>query len=433
MIQIAYLSDTALWSIEEICRRFAGLSHRFHNLSITLKTAEHVNVERRVYTMPTAKKEQTRLLGSYSSKPFQIKHWKGFLLGPEAGLFAQEYTHSFDFFDKKKPIIFVRLTKWRPSETKIFDVLEPATKMIAALARQRHPKIFAGAVASSTPFKITPIDVKYWPHVAKDFSNPHLGGSPACVDVLTEAHQEYAQALKKVKGRRAVEEKFRYCDRYLEDVNNQIFSAIGGRLLGMSPQYNDPHRATDYHNIEKICGRLTNGRQGRALSAEVSKLLGYLFSESSLDKLADIRNTNEPIPPGRCRGAPFRAFINLLRDSMSRDPDRLDLFHTCDSQGLFGSCDGSRTCPFYTKTNWVDFYLMVCKEGFGVSKDQFLRNVKDLQEYVGEDLHGANNILLINGDADPWYPSGITKGRPGLQVINVPDASHCFWCNMQNE
>ncbi|KAF4668732.1 hypothetical protein FOL47_002907, partial [Perkinsus chesapeaki] len=289
---------------------------------------------------------------------------------PLAGLFAQQLMYSFDFFNYKKPIIFVSLTRSSLNGTGLSDVLETATLvkaaiyviedrysgnsfptdeysngtlkklltvrqmvedvvhfgthlrsryptpdlkivlfgcsstgMIAAPARQRHPEIFAGAVESSAPLKITPTDdkwvngkaseLKYWPYVAKAFSNKHLGGSRRCVDVLTKAHQEYAQALKTVEGRRAVEKKFRFCDRYLEDVNNQILSSIGGRLLGMNPQYNDPYPATDYHNIKMICRRLTSG------------------SDSPLDKLADILNTNDPLPPGDTRGVPFLRHIEM--------------------------------------------------------------------------------------------------------------------------
>ncbi|KAF4663379.1 hypothetical protein FOL47_005768 [Perkinsus chesapeaki] len=141
-------------------------------------------------------------------------------------------------------------------------------------------------------------------------------------------------------------------------------------------------------------------------------------SGSPLDKLADIFNTNNPVPPGECKGDKVKAYINRMKSSKVRSAERMDLFYICGNRALLPACERG-TCPFYTNTNWAAFWLMVCQEGFGLSKDKIRRNVKHLREYVGEDLHGAKNILLINGVADPWYPSGITKERPGTQVIKT--------------
>ncbi|KAF4675446.1 Thymus-specific serine protease [Perkinsus chesapeaki] len=41
--------------------------------------------------------------------------------------------------------------------------------------------------------------------------------------------------------------------------------------------------------------------------------------------------------------------------------------------------------------------------------------------------------LTEGGDADPWYPSSIFKEGEGPEVQMVGDASHCYWCNEDDE
>ncbi|KAF4672860.1 Thymus-specific serine protease [Perkinsus chesapeaki] len=281
--------------------------------------------------------------------------------------------------------------------------------LIAALARKKHGDIFIGAVTSSTPFKFKLANDEYNSVLSQDLSSPSLGGSPQCLTTLTNAHMDFAKSMETAEGRREVEKKLKICDGILEDVNNQIYTTVMGNLLGTSLQYNDPGCTENYCNIKKICDRLTRG------------------SDAALDKLADIYNTNKPLKPGYyCRRKTARLFIVTLKNRMSNSSRRLGYFDACNIAG-FPECS-SGSCPFYTSKSWVDFYLMLCKEGFGLSKDEILKNIADFQQYVEKDLDKTTNILSINGDADPWYPSSITKARMGLDIMWVKGASHCYWC-----
>ncbi|KAF4654910.1 Thymus-specific serine protease [Perkinsus chesapeaki] len=217
-------------------------------------------------------------------------------------------------------------------------------------------------------------------------------------------------SMETAEGRREVEEKLRICAGVLEDVKNQTYITVDAGLLGMELQNSDPNCGLRilYCNIKRICDRLTKG------------------SDPALDKLADIYNTNQPLKPGYCRMLSARLFFDLLKNRMDNSPLRLGFFGKCNTQGFLECSRGS--CPFYTTKSSVDFWLMACKEGFGLSKDEILKNIADFQRYIEKDLDKTTNILSINGDADPWYPSSITEARKGLDVMWVKGASHCYWC-----
>ncbi|KAF4674402.1 Thymus-specific serine protease [Perkinsus chesapeaki] len=391
-----------------------------------------------------------------------LKDWKLSLLeqivdhseGKEAGVFMQRYLSSDQFFDSKRPIAFVSITAMDPeyahdiwgaakdAKALVLLVEERCTYeaqrvediaylgrqlqekfpnikivvfgcstagIIAGTAREKHSDVFIGAVVSSAPTNVKLIDDMYTLVEARDLSRPSLGGSPQCLAAVTKAHADFQKMMATPQGRQETENKFRFCPGTFDNVTNQLYATFGGNLFGFFLLYNDPTCTKDYCNIKRICQRLAKG------------------SESVLDKLADIHNTNVPIKPGFCREGSIDLLMKVLRDANSSWKLRLDQFFVCYSRGLLTECKPG-SCPFYTRGTGIDFWLMVCKEGFGLSRDDILESLERTQEYVGGNLHGATNILSINGDTDPWYPTSITKRRASLDVLRVKDEAHCAWC-----
>ncbi|KAF4670287.1 Thymus-specific serine protease [Perkinsus chesapeaki] len=274
--------------------------------------------------------------------------------------------------------LFGRHIKGKIPELKIVLFGCSSAGTVAALARKHHPDIFDGVIASSAPLKFQLENDKYNEVLAKDFSNQKLKGSEKCLEVIKEAHKSIGSSLESAEGRRQLETNFQLYKGDLEDEKIRTAFAINGRLLSTGLQYNDPSCRTDYCNIERICRRLTTG------------------SEPSIDKLLDVYKKNNPSSLGR---------------SMADDFQR-----------LFKRC-------FLGLSTLI---ISGCNEGFGITKDEVLTMVKEMQTYVG-DFSKVTNMLSINGHADPWYPSSITENAEGPDVLNVPDASHCYWCNKGNE
>ncbi|KAF4665674.1 Thymus-specific serine protease [Perkinsus chesapeaki] len=279
----------------------------------------------------------------YSGSTFPIKDFSTATL---KRLFTnQQMVDDVAFFGAKLK------AKYNGAKIVVFGCSRAGT--IAALARQRYPDIFLGAVVSSGAFKFKLVDEMYNQIVSQDLSKPSLGGSLECLDVVVQAHADLARAMMDPQDRRGVEQKLGFCEGVLEDVTNQVYATSDGSLLGMLVQENDPFCKHDYCNIDRVCGRLT--RSG---------------NESPLDKLADVYNTNVPLRPRTCRQKRADKLINLLKNETSSNVSRMSIFYICHSRGLFAECkEGS--CPFYTGfNNWVDFWLMVCHKGFGLPREQ---------------------------------------------------------------
>ncbi|KAF4677176.1 Thymus-specific serine protease [Perkinsus chesapeaki] len=268
---------------------------------------------------------------------------------------------------------------------------------IAALARKYYPHIFDGAIVSSATLKFQLENEKYAEVVNKDFSNSDLGGSRSCLKAVSEGCPfSYWGELGSQEGRRELEEKFGLSEGDLETPETQTSLTYYDGATGAMLQSNDPLCEKDYCNIKKICAKLTKGK------------------ESLLDKLATIYKTHRPPPTHFVEN--LRRLILQLKDDKSSDYNRLGEFHVCSTRGLMASCKQA-TCPFFTREgyDWMDFSLWKCKEGFGISKEEVLEGVTELQKYVG-DFRTTTNVLSINGDADPWYPSSISQEGEGPEA-----------------
>ncbi|KAF4649906.1 Thymus-specific serine protease, partial [Perkinsus chesapeaki] len=149
-----------------------------------------------------------------------------------------------------------------------------------------------------------------------------------------------------------------------------------------------------------------------------------------LDMLATIYKASKP---SRDLAARLKGLLAKLKDEKISSAYRMSLFRICSSRGLMSTCNSS-TCPFFTRieNSWLDYGTWLCREGFGISKEDILKGVEEHRKYVG-DFRNTTHILSINGDADPWYPSSIFKEGEGPEVQMVTDASHCYWCKGEDE
>ncbi|KAF4677175.1 WD repeat domain 65 [Perkinsus chesapeaki] len=280
---------------------------------------------------------------------------------------------------------------------------------IAAMARKNYPYIFDGAIVSSAPLKFQLEMPEYAEVIGKDFSNPDLGGSSQCLTALQEAHSAIGEKLASPEGRRQLEKTFDLHGGNLEVPEVQKYFSYLGRLTGTFIQYNDPSCKEEYCNIRKICSKLATG------------------GASPLDRLAIIYKASTPESD---LTAVLKRTITTFKDKMDSSKIRMLQFRACFERGLFATCN-SAACPLYTgiANGWLDFQVWLCREGFGISKGDVL---EVLGKYVGN-FRSTTNILSINGDADPWYPSSIFKEGEGPEVEMVRGASHCYWCEADDD
>ncbi|KAF4654557.1 Thymus-specific serine protease [Perkinsus chesapeaki] len=285
--------------------------------------------------------------------------------------------------------------------------------MIAALARKYYSEFVDGAIVSSAALRIQLEYEKYAEVLGGDFSNPALGGSDKCLAVLRDAHTAFGEKLGSPEGRRLLERIFGLCDGDLEGWQLETAFTLYGDSTGEDLEYNDPQCEGDYCNIQKICSKLANEKK------------------PPLDMLADIYKANSS--PGSCLAVQLQQYVSILKDIMNSGTDRMNDFHVCTTRGLFGTCSHV-TCPFFTghDRDWFDYLTWLCEVGFGLSIEEILEGIEGFKAYVG-DFRTTKNILSINGDADPWYPSSIFKEGEGPEVEMVNGASHCYWCSADNE
>lgn len=300
--------------------------------------------------------------------------------------------------------------------------------VIAAWSRLKLPHLIDMAVSSSAPVQAVLNFVAYNAHVAKQWSNPDVGGSKQCLNIM---HRGYVELEKVIRSAVSTSNRtllddvaaaFQLChpSDLLDKNNLQLF--LGERMYPFELQENDPSCESDLCNIEKVC---------HGLREHVK--LNNSSSTKHMDALAWMVQQDE----GSCNNINYGDLIRAISDPNS--DIGLDwrpwLWQTCTEMGFYQTCDVNSTCPFGRGWHPLSEDLEICEVAFGIPPIQVARNVqKTLEQYGGWDLQ-ATKVLSVTGAVDPWSEMALQKTDDGkeLPVYRVPKASHHFWTHPVKE
>lgn len=128
--------------------------------------------------------------------------------------------------------------------------------MLAAWARLKYPYLVYAAVSNSAPIKPTLNFAGYNDLVSSDARYNLVGGSDACLHILTDGHAEIANTLS--SGRREeVADLFHICNVSSLSFEKNVDIFLGDGVIQIPAQGNDPSCTHTLCNIEKVRTKVT--------------------------------------------------------------------------------------------------------------------------------------------------------------------------------
>jgi len=151
--------------------------------------------------------------------------------------------------------------------------------------------------------------------------------------------------------------------------------------------------------------------------------------KTSVQKLADVNTFVGRFLGGGCTGTNYQDFIDGMKQESFDSPYgdyRSWVWQTCTEFGYFQSTD--KTDNIFGSTVPVSFYVDQCTEVYGsqFSQQTVQQNIDSTNQYYGgRDNYRGTNLVLPNGDVDPWHALGIltTKGTAVAALIH--GTAHC--------
>ncbi|KAF4663934.1 Thymus-specific serine protease [Perkinsus olseni] len=319
------------------------------------------------------------------------------------------------------------LGRWKaPPKFVIFG--NSLTGRVATWARVTYPRVFVGAVASSSAVEGV-VECKdnivcfpsFNDRVAAAFANEIIGGSPECLQAVTRAHEIFGNHLHTAAGRKQLVEIFGLSEGDLDDPRDQ-WMRTGNGLLGFAVKANDPTCPDPYCNVAKICEKMV------AVAAEA--VAGSESEEQRwLEALATIENANTP--PSNDKTPNIKARIEWVRNSATRGHDKLHWFLKCTQFPTFDTCSTGSQCPWVRMNDSLKYFFSICEDAFDITREEVARESAETnRKYGGKTLNNTDNILSINGDVDPWLSLSVTQSQPGSPAITIPGAGHALWALM---
>jgi thymus-specific serine protease len=278
--------------------------------------------------------------------------------------------------------------------------------MMAGLARLRFPHLIHASVSSSSPLEASLEMPGYNIVVAESISNPDVGGSQACLDIVTNGHVTIKGMLETKEGRDALAAQFNLCDADgLEKTENQEQFA-GDGVVYLPAQGNDPSCTGSLCNIDKICTFLTDPV--------------YTAPIDALAALSQRQNLNQ------CVSVNYELFVRIM--SEPSNPIRSWIWQTCTEWGFYMTCPSGSLCPYVKDLHKVNTDLDICQQAFGLSPEVVEGWIDATNSlYGGSNIQGSR-IMFPNGEIDPWRANGVMVS-PNAQepTLYVLGASHHFW------
>ncbi|GMS97538.1 hypothetical protein PENTCL1PPCAC_19713, partial [Pristionchus entomophagus] len=274
---------------------------------------------------------------------------------------------------------------------------------LSAWARQIHPDLIVGSIASSAPILAQLDFYGYLQSVENDIVT-----IPACYNRLKAGVQKISDSFESVNGRNTLDKKFPISPKLatykdLQDNDIITFFTWASDVFEGASQYGSPD------SIDNVCNEFTK------------KPLGNGYDE--LDALADVMKKYKK--DGFTFDINYTAGVVDLQDtSYTDDPDvndepftsRLWTWQTCTEFGYFQSTD--RGDNIFGSTVPVNVYVDQCLDVFGLDINAVSKSIDDTNAYYGgRDYYSGTKVFMAHGTVDPW--SYLTKQKGTEQHWSV--------------
>nr|XP_033812628.1 thymus-specific serine protease isoform X2 [Geotrypetes seraphini] len=242
--------------------------------------------------------------------------------------------------------------------------------------------------------------------VAESLSDPVVGGSPKCLDAVTESFRTVDQMLK-AGNTSQLEKDFCSCEglQGSEDYT-EFISNLADIFMG-TVQYNGE---TSDRDIRRVCDTMTRTSLGSsyrrlmAINQEYLQSMSQTCVQNSYQKtLEELRNTS----------------LSLVGVG-----ERQWIFQTCTEFGYYQTCE-DESCPF-SRLLTLRSELDLCLQLFGISAKSVKEAVLFTNEYYGADRPKASRVLFVNGDIDPWHALSVLHNQSHSELaIYINGTAHC--------
>uniref|UniRef100_A0A2K5HYH5 Serine protease 16 n=1 Tax=Colobus angolensis palliatus TaxID=336983 RepID=A0A2K5HYH5_COLAP len=119
------------------------------------------------------------------------------------------------------------------------------------------------------------------------------------------------------------------------------------------------------------------------------------------------------------------AQLRSTEPQLSGVGDRQWLYQTCTEFGFYVTCENPR-CPF-SQLPALPSQLDLCEKVFGLSALSVAQAVAQTNSYYGGQTPGANQVLFVNGDTDPWHVLSVTQALGSSEsALLIRTGSHCL-------
>ncbi|XP_007971608.1 thymus-specific serine protease [Chlorocebus sabaeus] len=285
---------------------------------------------------------------------------------------------------------------------------------LAAWARLKFPHLIFASVASSAPVRAVLDFSEYNDVVSRSLMSTAIGGSLECRAAVSAAFAEVERRLRLGgAAQAALRTELSACGTLGSAENQAELLGALQALVGGAVQYDGQAGAP--LSVRQLCGLLLGGGGNRSHSTPYCGLrravqivlhsLGQkCLSFSRAETVAQLKST-EP--------------------QLSGVGDRQWLYQTCTEFGFYVTCENPR-CPF-SQLPALPSQLDLCEKVFGLSALSVAQAVAQTNSYYGGQTPGANQVLFVNGDTDPWHVLSVTQALGSSEsALLIRTGSHCL-------
>ena len=320
---------------------------------------------------------------------------------PYIGKFFTQYILTFNpaHADALSSPALALHAKTAASKVVTFGYSYPGT--LSAWARLKYPSLFAGAVASSAPVHMENRAMQLVQVCGAALAHPPLGGSTACAKSTADVISKLMALVKSTTPMGSspeIPKGLRPCTTIGNADDLAMYEVYVLAPFRIAVQNCQLGNATAWdgnplNEIGPMCKALTDSAV-QALD-RLEAAVRYPMRHSTQDCIMSKWDSS--------------SLTNTTVDAKSSD--RQWYWLMCNELGLFNGYDTSGTDhPFVELTSvTLEANLKTCRESFGLPDSYSGANTNWTNTYYGDRDLQVENIILPNGNMDPWHALGLVN------------------------